>query len=269
MSNELNFGLADLEITDDLNVSMDNETYQDQANPAPPVAGNYGAKAVKIEPAKNKNQEPIFENSDPRFPIFRLQTVELVDGVDSPRKVAIFQDIKTKPFDRYGSASSQLGDITRAYGTESWQGIRAGLELLQEAAQQGNVFYAQYDWSVYDKAFIDAALVQFELKDVAKDDRTDEQKKLLNAVYKAGRVTGMGRFPFNEKTGKFSHVLPLGDVTFKNPVTNSNVTVEVDGRTLEARLTITRFFPKSDVEGGRVKPIGPLNIKPKLVAVAA
>ena len=40
MSEELKFGLSDLEVGDDLDVAMDNEDYQDQVNPAPPALGN-------------------------------------------------------------------------------------------------------------------------------------------------------------------------------------------------------------------------------------
>jgi hypothetical protein len=266
MTDELSFGLADLEVEDDLDVALDNDTYQDQANPAPPVAGNYQLKAVKLGPKKNKEGAPVYENGDKRFPILSLQSAEIVEGLGDgiTRKVMIFQDIKTKPFDRYGTPASNLMDVARAYGTANWAGVTAGIAAIFEAAQLGETFAAQLDWSVYDTEFVEAALEQFELAGVDKTELTDEQKKLKGAVYNAARVTGMGKFPYNQNSGKFVHVLQRGNVTVKT--STGDRVVELPHRALEARPTITRYFPKVDVESGRVK-IGPLNIKaPKAVA---
>lgn len=265
MSEDLSFGLADLDVQDDLDISMDNETYQDQANPAPPVAGNYGLKAVKLGPKTKKTDggspEPIFENNDKRFPILQLTTAEIVEGLGEgvTRKVTLFQDIRTKPFDRYGKAVSNLGDITRSFGTDSWVGIPNGILALEQAAQLGNVFAGQLDWSVYDTQLVTEGLKQLSIP-ANKDERTEDQKKILNSLYNAARVTGMRFFPYNTNTEKFSHVLVRQNVTFKGP--NGNLTVEVPHRALEARATITRYFPKVDVEGGRVK-FGPINTKPQ------
>jgi hypothetical protein len=266
---ELNFGLADLDVQDDLDVSMDNDTYQDQANPAPPPYGNYNLKAVKLGPKKNKEDEPVFENNDKRFPVLQLTTAEIIEGLGDgvTRRVTLFQDIKTKPFDRYGTPASNLGDITRAYGTDSWQGIPNGLQLLQEAAQLGQSFGAQLDWSIYDGEFVKAALDQLGLANIDRADKSEDQKKLTGAIYNAGRVTGMRFFPYNESNGRFIHVLQRGDVTFKNPVTGANVTIEVPHRTFEARLTVVRYLPKTEVESGRHK-IGPINTKPKSLVAA-
>lgn len=272
MTDELSFGLADLEVTDDLNVSMDNETYQDQANPAPPAAGIYNFKAIKLDARRNKDKEPVFEGGDSRFPILTLVTVEIVEGLSdasgnpTTRKVAVFQDIKTKPFNRNGSPASNLGDITRAYGTDSWAGIPAGLAALRQAFETGGTFAAGFDWSIYDGELVKAAIEQLEIP-ADKDNRDENQKKLIGAVYNAARVTGMRFFPYNENTGRFSNVLVRENVVIKNPVTNSNVTIEVPHRTFEARGTITRYYPKQDVESGRVK-FGPARVKPA-AAVAA
>lgn len=264
----INFGLADMDVADDLNVSMDNDTYQDQANPAPPAAGNYSFKAVSLGPKLDRtSKKPVFEGGDNRFPTFTLVTAEIVEGLENPRKVSLFHDIKTKPFARFGTPASGLGDITRAYGTENWAGVRQGLQLLEEAAQTG-VFAAQLDWGIYDGEFVTAALEATGLANVDKDSRTDDQKKLLNAIYKAAKVTGMKFFPYNATTGRFSHVFIRESVTFKNPNSGVNVTIDVPHRTIEARPQITRFFPKSDVDGGRVK-IGPFNTKPVALKVAA
>lgn len=270
---DIQFGLADLEVQDDLNVSMDNETYQDQANPAPPAAGNYGAKILKFDARRDKDKKPVFKGGDPRFPVLQIVSAELVEGLGDgvTRKVGLFYDIDTKPFDRFGVPASGLGDITRAYGTDSWSGIPNGIELLKEAIQGNQLFYAQYDWNVYDKEFVEAAKEQLGLANSTRDSRdaNESEKKLYNAMYRAASVTGMRFFPYNPDTGKFSHMFVRGDVQVKNPTTNAIVTVEVPQRSLEARLTITRFFPKTQAESGRiVGGIGPAKTKPQALKVA-
>lgn len=270
MTDELSFGLADLDVQDDLDVAMDNETYQDQANPAPPVAGNYLVKVLKLGPkTDNKEKQPIYENKDKRYPILSLMSVEIIDGLGTgvTRKVGLFQDIKTKPFDRFGTPASNLMDLSRALGTDNWQGIPAGLAAVNEAVQLGTPAAIQLDWSIYDSQFVEDALKQLGLTDIPKDQLNDEQKKLKSAVYNNARVTGMRFFPFNEKTEKFIHVLQRDNVTFKHPVTGVNITVEGDHRALEARATITRYFPKADVDAGRTK-IGPSKVKRPAVVAA-
>lgn len=263
MTDELSFGLADLEVQDDLDVAMDNDTYQDQANPAPPVAGNYMLKALKLGPKVDKDKNPVYENNDKRYPILNLVTAEIVEGLGDgvTRKVTLFQDIKTKPFDRFGTPASNLMDLSRAYGVGNWAGISAGIAAINEAVQLEEKFAAQLDWSVYDSDFVENALDQLGLANVSKDERTDDQKKLIGVVYNTARVTGQRFFPFNEKTGRFIHVLQRDNVTIKHPVTGASIVIEGDHRALEARSTITRYFPKVDVEAGRTK-IGPLKVKP-------
>ena len=79
------FGLSDLDLTDDLDVSMDNETYQDQSNPAPVAAGKYLATMLDLGYAKRKDGSPIKENDE--YPIFRLNMIEIVAGVETQERV--------------------------------------------------------------------------------------------------------------------------------------------------------------------------------------
>lgn len=271
MTDELKFGLTDIEVGDDLDVSMDNETYQDQANPAPPATGIYNLKALSLQPRRNKEQEIILDRG---YPIFTIGMAEIVEGLGDgvTRKFGLFHDVKTRPFDRYGTLSSGIGDLTRAYGTRNWKGLRAddpdsGISVLKEAFEQGFTFAVTLDWEGYDKEFVAAAREQLSIPEDAED-RDDDQKKVLNAIYNTARVRGMKFFPFNESTGRFIPVLGREVVRFQNPVTNAVVAVEGDYRTLEAKPVITRFYAKSEVESGRVR-FGPFNVKPaqlKLVA---
>lgn len=268
MNDELKFGLSDLEIGDDLDVSLDNDTYQDQANPAPPAAGNYRMKALSLEPKKNKEKKQILV--DDKFPIFVIGVVDIVEGLvdangnPTTRKVGVFQDIGTKPFDRFGTPASGLGDLTRSYGTPNWKGLDpqdpdSGISRLKEAFEQGSLFTAQFDWSVYDKEFVDNAFAQLNLQAGLKaKDRSEEDRKLVNAIYREARVTGMRNFPY--QNGRFVHVLQRENVSFKHPVSGTIVTIEGDHRALEARGTLTKFYPNLDYEAGHVK-LGPAKVK--------
>jgi len=265
------FGLSDLVVSDDLDVSLDNEVYQDQANPAPPTKGNYRFRALSIDQKKARKGEnegqPILEAG--KFPIFVLGQAEIIEGLGDgiTRKVGLFHDIKTRPFDRFGSVASGIGDLTRSYGTANWRGLDpqdpdSGVSRLREAYDTNQSFVAQLDWAVYDSKFVEAALEQLaDQIGESKETRSDDEKKVVNAIYNTARRQGQQNFPYNDANGKFSNVLVLENVTFKHPVSGGIVEVEVEHRTLEARPTLTRFYPAQEVAAGRVK-IGPFNVKP-------
>lgn len=273
MSDEIKFGLDDLAVEDDLDVSLDNDTYQDQANPAPPVTGIYAIKALDLDYKKygkdhDKEGQPVLV--DGKFPVLTVGLGLIIEGLGDgvERKVGLFAEAGTKPFDRFGSAASGMNDLARSYGLPNYTGIKDGIALLKEVQQSGQPFYANLDWSVYDKEFVEAAFDQLGLDpDLKFNEREPDEQKLANAIYKAARITGMRNFPYDTEKGKFIHVLQLTDVTFKNPVTNSTVTVEVPHRALEARVKLVSYVPKKDIESGR-KKVGPANVRPPK-AVAA
>lgn len=272
MSDESKFGLSDLTIGDDLDIALDNDNYQDQVNPAPPVAGNYRLRALTLDYRKDQTGQPVLKKDT--YPVFVIGQAEIVEGLldangqPTQRKVSLFYDVDTMPIQRFGTVVSGLGDFTRSYGTANWSGLSEGIDVLREAFDQNQLFTAQLDWSVYDKEFKEAAFEQLSLNPKTRyADRDDDEKKLVGAIYRGAEVVGMRNFPYNASTGRFTHVLQRENVVIKNPLTNSPVTIEVGHRALEARPTITRFFPNVDFEAGRVR-IGPLNVKPK-VAVAA
>jgi hypothetical protein len=259
---ENKFGLADLELNDvDAGFEVNPETYKDQANPAPPAYGNYGFKILNIGARTTKEGVAILQND--RYPILSLNQVEITEGLGDgvTRKVGLFQDVPTKPFERIGVAVSALADLIRSIdATRAWRGLDEGRDILREAFDQGIQAHAQFDWSAYDKAFVEAAFEQLQLPK-SKDERTDEQNAAVSAIYKTARITGMKFFPFNENSGKFHPEITLGNITFRPGKNAAPVTVEVESRTLEARPTITRYYPSTDAQGGRVK-LGPINVKP-------
>ena len=264
MSDELKIGISDLVISDDLDIEMDAESYQDQASPAPPPAGTYAGKILNLDLRRDQEtKQPVLR--DDKWPTLVINTINIVEGLEAERKVVLFQEVGTKPFDRYGTPASGLGDLTRAFDqTRSWRGLDEGMALLREFVETGQIFVAQYNWAVKDGDFVKAA---FEQLGVPSDytERNDDQKKLANAIYNASRVRGQGYFPYDSTKEKFSHVLQRADVSFKNPLTGANVVIEVPHRVLEARLEITKYVPSKDAESGRVK-LGPSKVKVRIAA---
>jgi hypothetical protein len=254
------FSLDSLNLTDDVELNYNPDEYQDQVNPAPPAKGNYVSQVLGFKPKTNKEGEAVLV--DGRFPVFQLGMVEILDGLGEgvTRKVGLFQDVTTKPFDRYGTVVSQFSDFARSLGTPGFSSLDDGLSLIREALESSTTFVSQFDWNVYDGDFIKAAQEQLGIP-TNRDERTDEQKALLNTIYKVGRVTGQQYFPFDPDKDTFTHVLNRGNITFVNPVTKSPVTVEVESRALEARAIISRYYPKGDYVNGKVK-VGAVKVKP-------
>jgi hypothetical protein len=260
------YSLSDLvDVVDDLDVSVDPDTYQDQASPAPLVAGNYRGRVIDHGPRLD------FETKQPKktpdgYPFYVLNGIELVDGVENaPRKVYPFKEIQTKPFERLGVLVSGLGDINRAFDqTRRWSGLKNGLALLNEFLEEGALFTAAYNWEAFDKEFADSAIEQ--LGHLIENAKTDPKERALrSAIYGAARIQGMNKF-LPTRNGHPDHMFPRGNVTFKNPTTGADLTVEVAPRFLEAKLVITRFYPSGD---DKVK-LGPFAYKaPKALLVAA
>lgn len=256
MANEFDFSLDSLELADDQGLSYDADNYQDQVSPAPPAKGNYAVIALGFKARTTKDGKTITEAGG--FPMFQIPVINIVDGLGEgvERKVGIFADVKTKPYDRYGTVVSGLGDLTRALGSPNWSGMEGGLAAVREGFESNTAFKVQLDWEIYDKDFIDAAFEQLGVP-TDKDARTDADKKLVGAIYNIGRVKGMQYFPYNEERGVFSHVFQRGNLTFTSPVTNAPVTVEVEHRAYEAKPVLSRYFPANE----NVK-LGPIKTKP-------
>lgn len=291
MSEDIKFGLSDMEVNDDLNIALDNDAYQDQASPAPVLYGDYLLKLLSADGAKQrdsitpsvyragekKGQQRFKNVKGVAYPVLALGVVEIVEGLGEgvTRKVGLFQDIDTNPYERDGKEVSQLGDLARALGLPNYSGIREALNLLNEAQQSGATFGATLDWeSGFDKAFVDAAFEQLGLPR-SYADQTPEQAKLANTIQRWAKVTGMRNFPYNEATGKFSHIAQRGNVTITDPNTKQKVTIEVAPRALgeaSARLKVDfrdiKFISRERVDSGRVV-FGPKAVTPVKKAVAA
>lgn len=232
--------LADLFVDDDLSIAVDPDTYQDQTNPPPPLPGNYRFVVLgNVEARKDKAGKPLV--TDGKFPILTIQRVRIVEPTEATKEFGLFHDIRTKPFDRFGTVVSDLGDIIRSMDqTRGWSGLREGVTLLEEMVGQSIPFAAQLAWGAYDGAFVEQAFDELGIsKGSEKAALASGQisKDVYNGIYKKARL-GTKDFKPNGKGG----LIP--------------VCVGPSGASLEARPQIRKFFPSLEQVN-----LGPFKIK--------
>ena len=187
----------DFDIQDDLQVSE--EAYQDREfKGRPPLPGNYRVSfASKFDYRKNKAGEIVLwknRNGDPTYPVVNLQMVEIMEPLEFGRKVAVFQDVPTAPFQREEKLVSEIGDLMRAIDANaSISGTGAVLQRVQDAFNANEQILVRLDYKAYDKtAAADA---------VAKVDKND--RKAVNKAYRSAEVKGFKRIKQdNIKRGK-------------------------------------------------------------------
>lgn len=219
--------LADIRLTDDLDVGVNPETYVDQGPPPPPPAGNYEFRVLKHSIRTDQEGNVILV--DGRFPIIVLDMLEIVQPIENARKIAAFLDIRTKPFERNGNPASTFADLIRAYDqTLAWQGLEEGKQALLEFFNSGATFRARLDWTGYDKDYADSEFAKLGLA------KKDVPKETANAIYAGAKIKGMRNFP-RYANGKFNPV-------WVNPKS---------GNLVEARVDIPTFYASGkDVQLG-------------------
>ena len=215
--------LADLNLSDDLDIDINPDTYQDQTSPAPPAAGKYAFRVKKHSVRTNKDGS--IKLTDGTYPIINLQSVEIVEGLDSPRSIGLLQDIRTKPFMRNGFPVSMAGDLLRAFDqTRRAKGTEV-LEALNEFFGSGAVARGLFDWTAYDSEAARAAIDGLGGK-VVLDAMTKQE---VNDFYSRFKVKGMKNFPIT-LNGRHNHFY-----TFPS------------GNVVEARVEIVRFYPSEEI----------------------
>lgn len=228
--------LSDLHIGDDLDIAYDPDQYQDQTNPIPPLPGNYRLCVVgKIVPRKDKDGNEV--KADGKFPVLTINRAKIVEPSDCEKEFAVFHDLRTKPFDRYGTIVSDIADITRSMDqTRRWGNLTEGLTLLEEMVDSNTPFTVQAKWTAYDGEFVKQ---EFERLNVTKDNaKLKLAKDIYEGVYKKARLT-TNAFRPNGKGGR------------------THIAQGPSGAMLEARFTIAKFIPSLEVAN-----LGPFTVKP-------
>lgn len=236
--------LAELFVEDDLEISVDPSTYQDQVNPPPPAPGNYRMIVLGgLQQRKDKNGQAVL--TDGKFPVLTIQRAKIVEPVEQEKEFGLFHDLRTKPFDRFGTVVSDLGDIIRSMDqTRGWSGLHEGVGLLEELIAQNTPFTVQGAWNAYDGAYVEA---QFTALGISKGSEKSAllagqiTKEAYNAIYKAARL-GTNDFPIKVNADGVKY--------------RSQVGVGKSGQNLEAKFQIRKFFPSLETVA-----LGPYRIK--------
>lgn len=232
--------LAELLVSDDLDISVDPETYQDQVNPAPPLPGNYRMVVLgKIEQRKDKAGNAIM--TDGKFPVFTIMRAKIVEPVECEKEFGLFHDLRTKPFERFTHVVSDIGDIVRSMDqTRDWRGLAEGLNILEELVATNTPFTVQGAWSGYDAAYVEAAFLEAGIaKGGEKVALASERitKDAYNAIYKKGRLN-TNDFKADGKGGRMQ------------------VATGPSGASIEARFQIRKFIPSLETTA-----LGPFKVK--------
>jgi hypothetical protein len=189
--------MNDFDIQDDLN--LDPAAYPARDNtPRPPLPGNYIFKTAKWQYRSDKQGNMVLwkdGDGNPKYPVISLTTVEITDPFEFGRKVVLFQDIATAPFQREGKVASKAADLLQSFDANAVAGNTGEvLRQLTDLLNGGMEFASRLDYSGYDKVY--AAQMVSELPADATARQKNEAyakakiqgyKKILSANAAAGR----------------------------------------------------------------------------------
>jgi hypothetical protein len=218
--------MQDFEIQDDM--QLDSESPRVETGPKPPLPGNYLFKILKWQYRSNKDGTPLlYKNASgvPTYPVIGLTTAEITDPIDNARKVVLFQDVSSVPFDRAGKQASRAGDLLVAIDAAVTAGNTG--EILRELASRLNAgleFKARLDYEAYDK---DAAATA-----VAKLG-ANPTKQAVNKAYQTAKVRG------------FRNILKSNNLAQQGGLP-LHKWVGPSGNVVDVRPVLTVFYP-SDI----------------------
>lgn len=178
--------LRELFVDDDLGISQNPETYQDQKDPPPPLPGNYKMVVVgAIVPRKDSAGKLML--TDGQFKTLTIQRAKIVEPVECGKEFGLFADLRTKPFKRVTTDCSDLADFTRSMDqTRGWDGLLEGIDVLEELVGQSTPFTVQLGWEAYDTEFV---AQEFDRLGVTKfNAKMRLDKGVLDAIYKKARL---------------------------------------------------------------------------------
>ena len=242
------FNIDDIPVADDLSVAVDPETYKDVQPPMPITRGAYG---VRIDPdtcnlvryGENHDKAGELVLQDGLYPLLQVGMLEVVEGVETARKLPLFQTIRIKPRlrkDFNGGEDQQVSDlgelIRSGDATAKFSGWKEGLAILQSLIAQGTVFYFKLDWEAVDQKAIREEVE--ELKTSSEDPRDAETRKAINQVYKTYTRRGQSKF----KAANGDGYVPFMDGKDGSRIAARTV-VPMDGFISQAQLSKVNLGP--------------------------
>ncbi len=246
-------GLAELFVTDDLEIPYDPQAYQDQTDPPPPLPGNYRFQVLgNLVPKKEfGSDKPKIE--DGKYPVLQINRVKILEPEEAVREFAVFSEVATKPnaFRGGGNPTSVLTDLLRSLDqTIPAPTLADRIQAVEEQIALGTPFTAKIDWDVYDTAYADE---QFEAQGFTRQNAKAAvtagtlSEATFKAIHKAAR-----------RTQKDCEIVVKGDGTLSlNPRVPSKAE---NGGLLTMKVKISRYYPS--LEADRT-PLGPMRLKAK------
>lgn len=218
----------DFDFVDDMNVGVNPDTYPDQSNPAPVPACNYLLRVTKFDVQRDKEGNAVvYKNAagEPAYPVYIIEQAEVQEPSElAGRKIGLFQQVTTKPFNRNGEIASQMGDLLRSLDQSvAVRGTKAMIEAVTDLIINTPI-PVRLDWEANDFGFVKAEFERlFNGKRYGELDPSD--KNVASGIYKRAKCAGQRNFP-TFANGKRNHVWtgPSGD-------------------TFEARSKIVRYHP--------------------------
>lgn len=243
MSTQTNtvFDIDGIDAQDDLGVALDPATYQDAQPSMPIFRGIYGSLLKDFDLVRDKDTGDIIFRDG--YPTLLLRQVEVVDGVERPRPVYLYQRINIKPRERKNfttgetSRVSDLADLIRsADATATFSGWKEALGVLQSLVAQGQKFYHKLDWEASDRDAIKEKVDA--IKADADDEFSAETKKAVAEVYKAHTRRGQSKF----KAANGKGYVPFMDAEDGSRI-DARVVIPMDGFISQATLDKVKIGP--------------------------
>lgn len=232
------FDIDSIDVQDDLSVALDPETYQDALPPMPLNRGVYGSRIKDMDLAKDKDGNLQLQNG---YPTLIIKQVEVVEGVERPRSLYLYQRVAIKPRTRTNFETntttqvSDLADLVRSGDSSAqFSGWKEALGVLQSLVAQNTTFYHKADWEAADRDMIKEVVDS--IKASAEDENAPEVKKAISATYKTYTRRGQSKFKAPNGNGYVPYMLAA------------------DGSKIEARVVIPMegFISQTQILSGAV-----------------
>ena len=221
--------MENFDIQDDISIGED--FTEPQLGPTPPKPGIYQFKAEKFQFRRDKDGNMVRWNDskgNPTYPVLGLTTVSITEPAEMARKVVLFQDVSSKPFDRDGAFVSNAADLLRSIDADVATN-NTGETLAELVSRLNGVhsFRGRLDVEAYDKQHVENEFVRLGGRDSLTKDE-------VNKVYNSAKIRGGARIlkdnaTKGEKGGKLPYYKWIGP----------------SGEICEARPVITQFIPST------------------------
>jgi len=198
---------------------IDADGYQDALPPAPPQPGNYRLRIIDASLQTDGSGTTILD--DGKYAQLKVQSVEIIDPVESQRKLFIFQKFPSRPYrDRKGA--SKLTDLIRAHDVAlTWTDNTDAFRVLNQTVEQGSTFCCYLDWVAKDSLWLRDEIDRLG----GTMDRIDNDER--TRIFSAWHCQGKKNFPVDDH-GK---AIPM----WEGP----------SGEKIEARCEVVKLYKSS------------------------